>query len=271
MAIGAVFGALNTMYSAVSVRGTEIATLRALGFSGTSVVISVLIEAQLLACVGALFGILVAQLCFNGHVISTVGRYHRQQSASRVLADIYCCHGCEQRRTCLPGWPVGRGLPCGARGTIANSSGVARQLTMKAEDLSRNRLAGVDVLRGLCILSVVLHHIHLRFTTSRYPQSDPVNDVLPETLNQVLFWSGLYAVIAFFVISGFLITGFRFGGGEIGKRSRWKLLPHASGAHLSVPDPDPDRAQRSAFLDVPGAGRIPTPTARLWDRACSRH
>ncbi len=74
---------------------------------------------------------------------------------------------------------------------------------MKAEDLSRNRLAGVDVLRGLCILSVVLHHIHLRFTTSKYP----VNNVLPETLNQVLFWSGLYAVIAFFVISGFLITG----------------------------------------------------------------
>ncbi len=54
-------------------RGTEIATLRALGFSGTSVVISVLIEAQLLACIGALFGVLVAQLCFNGHVISTVG------------------------------------------------------------------------------------------------------------------------------------------------------------------------------------------------------
>ena len=73
MAIGAIFGALNTMYSAVSVRGTEIATLRALGFSGTSVVISVLIEAQLLACVGAFVGVLLAQLCFNGHVISTVG------------------------------------------------------------------------------------------------------------------------------------------------------------------------------------------------------
>src|SRR6187401_333329 len=68
---------------------------------------------------------------------------------------------------------------------------------------NRNRLAGVDVLRGLCILSVVLHHIHLRFKGSKYP----VNDVLPETLNRVLFWSGLYAVIAFFVISGFLITG----------------------------------------------------------------
>jgi peptidoglycan/LPS O-acetylase OafA/YrhL len=67
----------------------------------------------------------------------------------------------------------------------------------------RNRLAGVDVLRGLCILSVVLHHIHLRFTLGKYP----VDDVLPATLNQVLFWSGLYAVIAFFVISGFLITG----------------------------------------------------------------
>ena len=68
---------------------------------------------------------------------------------------------------------------------------------------NRNRLAGVDVLRGLCILSVVLHHIHLRFKGSKYP----VDDVLPHTLNQVLFWSGLYAVIAFFVISGFLITG----------------------------------------------------------------
>jgi peptidoglycan/LPS O-acetylase OafA/YrhL len=67
---------------------------------------------------------------------------------------------------------------------------------------TRDRLAGVDVLRGLCILSVVLHHIHLRFKGSHYP----VNDVLPATLNQVLFWTGLYAVIAFFVISGFLIT-----------------------------------------------------------------
>jgi peptidoglycan/LPS O-acetylase OafA/YrhL len=65
-----------------------------------------------------------------------------------------------------------------------------------------DRLEGVDVLRGLCILSVVLHHIHLRFKTGKYP----VDDVLPETLNQVLFWTGLYAVIAFFVISGFLIT-----------------------------------------------------------------
>jgi peptidoglycan/LPS O-acetylase OafA/YrhL len=71
------------------------------------------------------------------------------------------------------------------------------------QDISRQRLAGVDVLRGLCILSVVLHHSHLRFTLGKYP----VKHVLPEKLEQLLFWSGLYAVIAFFVISGFLITG----------------------------------------------------------------
>lgn len=79
----------------------------------------------------------------------------------------------------------------------------ARDADASAEHFANTRLAGVDVLRGLCILSVVLHHIHLRFTTNKYA----VNDVLPGGLNQVLFWSGLYAVIAFFVISGFLITG----------------------------------------------------------------
>src|SRR4051812_33625025 len=77
----------------------------------------------------------------------------------------------------------------------------------------RERLAGVEVLRGLCILSVVLHHIHLRFTLGKYP----VDDGLPATLNQLLFWSGLYAVIAFFVISGFLITGLSI--------RRWDALP----------------------------------------------
>jgi putative ABC transport system permease protein len=73
MAVGAVFGALNTMYSAVSERGTEIATLRALGFSGTSVVVSLLIEAQLLAMVGACVGVLLAQVFFDGQSVSTVG------------------------------------------------------------------------------------------------------------------------------------------------------------------------------------------------------
>lgn len=56
MAIGAVFGALNTMYSAVAERGREIATMRALGFGGPSVVLSFVIEALLIAFVGGLIG-----------------------------------------------------------------------------------------------------------------------------------------------------------------------------------------------------------------------
>jgi putative ABC transport system permease protein len=65
MAIGAVFGALNTMYSAVAERGREIATMRALGFGGPSVVFSFVIEALLIAFVGGLVGCLVV-LPLNG-------------------------------------------------------------------------------------------------------------------------------------------------------------------------------------------------------------
>lgn len=65
MAIGAVFGALNTMYSAVSERGREIATMRALGFGGPSVVFSFVIEALLISFVGALVGC-IAVLPLNG-------------------------------------------------------------------------------------------------------------------------------------------------------------------------------------------------------------
>ncbi len=65
MAIGAVFGALNTMYSAVSERGREIATMRALGFGGPSVVTSFVIEALLIAFVGGLMGF-IAVLPLNG-------------------------------------------------------------------------------------------------------------------------------------------------------------------------------------------------------------
>jgi putative ABC transport system permease protein len=65
MAIGAVFGALNTMYSAVADRGREIATIRALGFGGTSVVISFLLEALLIAFAGGVVGC-IAVLPLNG-------------------------------------------------------------------------------------------------------------------------------------------------------------------------------------------------------------
>jgi putative ABC transport system permease protein len=71
MAIGAVFGALNTMYSAVADRGKEIATMRALGFGGPSVVFSFLIEALFISFAGGLLGCL-AVLRLNGITTSTI-------------------------------------------------------------------------------------------------------------------------------------------------------------------------------------------------------
>ena len=73
MAIGAIFGALNTMYSAVSARSREIATLRAIGFGPVSVVISVFVEALLLAVIGGALGALAAWVMFNGHSVDTLG------------------------------------------------------------------------------------------------------------------------------------------------------------------------------------------------------
>lgn len=75
MAVGAVFAALNTMYSAVSSRTVEIATLRAIGFGGTPVVISVMIEAVLLALTGALLGAGIAWFAFSGSTISTLAGF----------------------------------------------------------------------------------------------------------------------------------------------------------------------------------------------------
>lgn len=70
MAAGALFGALNSLYAAVSARSLEIATLRAIGFGSGGVVISVLAEALLLSLLGACFGALCAWALFNGHVSS---------------------------------------------------------------------------------------------------------------------------------------------------------------------------------------------------------
>jgi putative ABC transport system permease protein len=71
MAIGAVFGALNTMYSAVAERGREIATMRALGFSTSNVILSFLFEALLIALVGGIIGCL-AVLPLNGLTTQTM-------------------------------------------------------------------------------------------------------------------------------------------------------------------------------------------------------
>jgi putative ABC transport system permease protein len=72
MALGAVFAALNTMYSAISTRTTEIATLRAIGFGAGSVVVSVFVEALMLALVGAAIGAASAWFFFNGSSVSTL-------------------------------------------------------------------------------------------------------------------------------------------------------------------------------------------------------
>jgi len=71
MAIGAIFGALNTMYSAVSERGREIGTMRALGFAGGAVVFSFLVEALLISFVGGLVGCL-AVLPLDGYATNTM-------------------------------------------------------------------------------------------------------------------------------------------------------------------------------------------------------
>jgi len=73
MAIGAVFGALNTMYAAVAGRAREIATMRALGFRGLPVVVAVMLETMLLALLGGILGAAVAWLLFNGYSVSTLG------------------------------------------------------------------------------------------------------------------------------------------------------------------------------------------------------
>jgi putative ABC transport system permease protein len=73
MAIGAIFGALNTMYAAVATRAREIATLRAIGFRGVPVVVSVMLETMLLALLGGVIGAAIVWLVFNGYTASTIG------------------------------------------------------------------------------------------------------------------------------------------------------------------------------------------------------
>jgi putative ABC transport system permease protein len=72
MAVGAVFGALNTMYSAIAARTREIATLRALGFGSGSVIVSILIESLALALIGGLIGAALAYVAFNNFHTTTM-------------------------------------------------------------------------------------------------------------------------------------------------------------------------------------------------------
>ena len=72
MGLGALFGALNTMYSAVAARGREIATLRALGFGAGPVIMSVMVESLALALAGGILGAGAAYLVFNGFTATTM-------------------------------------------------------------------------------------------------------------------------------------------------------------------------------------------------------
>jgi putative ABC transport system permease protein len=84
MALGALFGATKIMYAAVRARTREIGTLRALGFGGTSVTISVLLESTLLALIGAALGVLLAWLLFEGREVNSSGIFRLHVSVPLV-------------------------------------------------------------------------------------------------------------------------------------------------------------------------------------------
>ncbi len=85
MASGAVFGALNSLYASVDSRRRELATLRAIGFNGGPIVLSVLIEGVVLALPGAFLGAAIAWLFFNGNVVSPAGLIFRLTVTPHVV------------------------------------------------------------------------------------------------------------------------------------------------------------------------------------------
>ncbi len=88
MAIGALFGALNCMFAAVASRAREIATLRAIGFRGAPVVVSVMLETMLLALAGGVLGALVVWLVFNGYDASTLSGFTQVMFKFKVGPDL---------------------------------------------------------------------------------------------------------------------------------------------------------------------------------------
>lgn len=90
MGIGAVFGAILTMYTAVATRSREIATLRALGFETSTVVVSVLAESMVLGAIGGVIGGAAAYVGFNGYQTSTINfqTFSQVAFAFRVTPDL---------------------------------------------------------------------------------------------------------------------------------------------------------------------------------------
>ena len=93
MAFGALAGALNTMYSSVATRTTEIATLRAIGFGGLPAFVSTLIESAVLAALGGVLGVTAAFLIFDGLSASTLGASFTQVVFSFKLTPALAAQG----------------------------------------------------------------------------------------------------------------------------------------------------------------------------------
>ena len=123
MAIGAVFGALNTMYAAVAGRAREIATMRALGFRGLPVVVAVMLETMLLALLGGLLGAGIAWLVFNGYTVSTLGQ---QLQPGGVPVQGLAGAAVDRAEVGAGHRPGRRLVPRTARGAVAGDRGVAR-------------------------------------------------------------------------------------------------------------------------------------------------
>ena len=103
---------------------------------------------------------------------------------------------------------------------MTNGAGQGQEAAAVALHSARKRLDGVDVIRGLCIMNVVLHHTNIRI---HFAESS-LGALLPKTAINALFWTGDYAVKIFFVVSGFLITSSILGRwGELAKTD-WKAF-----------------------------------------------
>ncbi len=124
MGIGAVFGAILTMYTAVATRAREIATLRALGFNATAVVVSVLGESLALAAIGGLCGGLVAYLGFNGYQTSTMNwQTFSQVAFAFAVTPRLLGQGLELCAGPRPGWRAAAGHPRRATADFVGASG----------------------------------------------------------------------------------------------------------------------------------------------------
>jgi cell division protein FtsX len=93
VALGSLAGALNTIYSSVAARATEIATLRAIGFGGFSTCVGTLVESLILASIGSVLGAAATHLVFDGFTASTVGGNFGQAVSSFRLSPRLIGHG----------------------------------------------------------------------------------------------------------------------------------------------------------------------------------